>query len=248
VLHLLYALTAGVLSGLLFWVAFAVVLGIGLEAWRLAGGAVLAFGFTAWVSYKEIPAQDIRPAESLTWSWRQAAGGLPVGAALGAGVALVMGWFFARWNPLSVWLPFSAVYGFLVLLLFTAVAGLRGRQAEKSSYPNQGIQLSARNGLRAALLLGALSGILYGLVYGILPGAVVGLRVFSLAFLWYGGCEAIKHAWLRLLLASQPAVVGQYIPLRLEAFLDEAAALGLLQRVGGAYQFFNRLVREYYQG
>ncbi len=246
-LRLLYALMVGALSGLAFWLVFDRLLDIGMEAVRLSGGAILAYGFTAWVSYRQDAAEDIRPAESLTWSWLQAAGGLPAGLLLGIIVAAAMGWFFSRGNLLRVWLPFSIVYGSLIVLLFTAVAGLRGRAVEKNSYPNQGTHLSARNALRAGLLLGVMCAVLYGLVYGVLEGALLGLRVFSFAILWYGGFDVIKHYWLRLLLASQPVSGGVSVPLNLTAFLDEAAALGLLQRVGGGYQFFNRLIREKYE-
>lgn len=245
--RLVAAMSGGALSGLAFWLVFGPLLKIGLEALRLAGGAALAFGFTAWVNYRKESNEDIRSAESLTWSWRQAIGGLPGGLLVGVIVGVVIGLFFSRGNELQSWLPFSLVYTVLVILVYSAVAGLRGRKVETNNYPNQGTRMSLGNGLRAGLLLGVLCGALYGLAYNLLPGAVVGLRVFSLAFLWYGGFEALKHYWLRLLLTARASAGGGRLPLRMVAFLEEAAALGLLQRVGGGYMFFNRLVQEYFE-
>ena len=121
------------------------------------------------------------------------------------------------------------------------IYGLSGRAVEHRSYPNQGTWLSARNAARAGLLLGAAAGLGYGIVYGALPGLVVGLRVGVLAALFYGLFDVIKHLILRGLLAAS----GQ-APWNLVPFLEHAARLGFLQKVGGGYMFPNRLLQEHF--
>lgn len=66
--------------------------------------------------------------------------------------------------------------------------------------------------------------------------------MFSLtAFLWFGGFDVLRHYTLRCVLT---AVEG--FPLRIATFLDHAARLDLLHRIGGGYIFPNRLLMDHF--
>jgi len=73
------------------------------------------------------------------------------------------------------------------------------------------------------------------------PGLVVALRAGVLVILIYGAFDVVKHLCLRLILN-----IYQRIPWRLASYLDDIAALGLLQKAGGGYLFANRLVQDYF--
>lgn len=237
-----YALGIGLVAGLMFWLVFGLGLGLGADGWRLGAGAALAYGLLFGLAGKRSNVQgDVQPAESLSWSWAEARKGLIPGLLLALGAVAIVGLIFAASNPLNVWLTYGLVYGLLAALGATVVFGLRGRQVESKSFPNQGTWLSARNAARAGLLLGLVAGLMYGLVYGAMPGLVVGLRIGLLGLLGYGAFDVIKHLTLRLILYSK-----KHVPRRMSHFLDYAAELGFLQKVGGGYIFVSRLLREYF--
>jgi NAD(P)-dependent dehydrogenase (short-subunit alcohol dehydrogenase family) len=73
-------------------------------------------------------------------------------------------------------------------------------------------------------------------------GAVlVAIVVFSPALFWFGGIDLVLHAMLRLVL-----FLTGTMPLRLRRFLGYAVHLGFLQRAGGGYIFFHRLLLEHF--
>lgn len=237
-----YSLAVGLIAGGVVWWSFARVLALGPESLRLAGGIALAFGLAMGVAGWQPDARvDIRAAEALTWSFRESRRGILPGLLLAVGAVLVTGLIFARSNPLGVWLPFGGVYGVLAWLGMVVIFGLRGKQVERKSYPNQGTWLSARNALRAGLVIGIGAGLIYALRYGLLPGAVVAARAGSLAFLIYGAYDALKHLCLRLVLS-----LFARIPWRLARVLDAGARLGLLLKAGGGYLFANHLLQDFF--
>jgi hypothetical protein len=239
-----YALAMGLAAGLVFWLVFGQILHIGQESLRLAAGTALAYGLVFGAAgWRPDPQVDVRPAEGLTWSFKEAKGGILPGLLLAVAAVLVTGLIFASSNPVVVWLPFGITYGLLGFLGLLIIAGLRGKQIERKSFPNQGIWLSARNALRAGLLIGLGAGLLYSIRYGLAPGLVVALRAGVLIFMIYGAFDVVKHLCLRLFLN-----LFQGIPWRLANYLDEIAALGLLQKAGGGYLFANRLVQDYFGG
>lgn len=65
--------------------------------------------------------------------------------------------------------------------------------------------------------------------------------LFSPALFWFGGIDLVLHATLRLVLSLTGTM-----PLRLRRFLDYAVHLGFLQRAGGGYIFFHRLLLEHF--
>jgi hypothetical protein len=235
-------LIAALLAGACFYLAFGPGLELGADAWRLAAGAALVYGLVFGLGgVRSGEAGDVRPVEALAWSWRAAGRGL-LPALLMLLVAVgVIAVIFARSNPLRVWLTFGLVYGLLAGLALVLIYGLSGRSVEHRSFPNQGTWLSARNATRAGLLLGAAAGLGYGMVYGALPGLVVALRLGVLAALWYGLFDVIKHLTLRGLLVASGGPQWNLVQ-----FLEHAARLGFLQKVGGGYMFPNRLLQDHF--
>ena len=239
-----YALGMGLAAGLVFWLVFELILHIGQESLRLAAGTALAYGLVFGAAgWRPDPRVDVRPAEGLTWSFTEAKGGILPGLLLAAAAVLVTGLIFAPSNPIGIWLPFGITYAVLGFLGLLIIAGLRGKQVERKSFPNQGIWLSARNALRAGLPIGLGAGLLYSIQYGFVPGLVVALRAGVLVLMIYGAFDVVKHLCLRLILSA-----FERIPWRITKFLDEIAAMGLLQKAGGGYLFVNRLVQDYFSG
>ena len=157
-------------------------------------------------------------------------------------------------------LSLGLLYG-LILGLF---AGLRRSILDIKAIPNLGIKLSMRNAFLAGGL-GLVFGLLYGLFYalivpvnlgplgllifgpisglrvGVLYGIILGLTYGVIAFFWYGAKDVIQHRILRSILYWK-----RYTPLRYANFLDYAARLVFLQKVGGGYIFIHRLLLEHF--
>jgi hypothetical protein len=232
------------LTTAVFWILFYVWVNFGPESTRLAVSAGLVFGLLFGLQgSRRNPQDDIQPAEALTWSWAEARKGLPAGLLLLGATIVTLALLYARTNPVQIWLLFAIIYGLIIALALFLIYGLRGKTLEASSFPNQGIFLSGRNALRADLLLAGVSGLLYGLVYGPFQGLLVGLRLWVLGGFWYGGFDLLKHATLRVLLYLDGRTPPQFV-----RFLDWAAGVQFLHRVGGGYVFANRLIQEYFGG
>jgi hypothetical protein len=85
------------------------------------------------------------------------------------------------------------------------------------------------------------SGLTYGLIDGLLYGLRLALIGGLIAFFWYGGQDVIQHYILRFILYWKG-----HTPLRYANFLDYAARLVFLQKVGGGYIFIHRLLLEHF--
>lgn len=237
-------LVYGMVAHVIYWFIFYYWVDFGSESIRNAAGANIVFGLLFGLQgSRRSPREDIQPAEALTWSWAEARRSLPAGLLFLGTTIVTLALLYARNNPVQVWLLFAIIYGLLIALVLFLIFGLRGKAIEARSFPNQGIFLSGRNAVRAGLLLGGVSGLLYGLVYGPFQGLLVGLRLWVLGGFWYGGFDLIKHATLRLLLNLDGRTPRRYI-----RFLNWAAGVQLLHRVGGGYVFANRLIQEYFVG
>jgi hypothetical protein len=100
--------------------------------------------------------------------------------------------------------------------------------------------------VRNAVLAGALALPIFGFVFlglGVdLAGAIWFAPILGLtAFFWYGGQEVIRHYFLRFILYRKGRT-----PFRFANFLDYAARLVFLQKVGGGYIFIHRLLLEHF--
>ena len=269
------ALTAALLAGACFYLAFGPGLGRpGPVPGLLAAGAALVFGLLFGLGgVRTGDAGDVRPVEALSWSWRAARRGLLPALLMLLAAAGVITAILAASGRLVAWPTLGPGYSLLAGLAVVIIYGLRGRTVEHRSYPNQGTWLSARNAAQAGLLLGVACGLVYGIVYtvalrtgalagpvealrtgalvdpmealriGVLRGLAMALRIGVLFALWYGLFDVIKHLTLRGLLATISGPRWNLVQ-----FLEHAARLGFLQKVGGGYMFPNRLLQEHFAG
>ena len=200
-------------------------------SWSLAEAVMYATAsrYLYGVSY----GTEIRTYETLGWSWSQAFGGALIGLLLAAAAELLETLLFGYNGVLRTFLTL----GLATFLL----GGLTGNRIETKNRPNQGIHLSARNALLAALLvalpLGGLTWLLRGGAPAVLTALLAGMVVFAL----FGGSSVGKHYFVRLLLAYRKT-----IPFRLSAVLDNACRLVLVRRVGGGFMFLHRLLQTYF--
>lgn len=128
--------------------------------------------------------------------------------------------------------------------------------------PNQGIKLRAKYTLTTGLIGGLIYGLIAGLTFGLsvgttrgqivdqpLVGVIFGLSAATLGGLVYGlisgltggGGTVSKHCILRLALWRQGMIPWNYA-----RFLDYAATLIFLRKVGGGYIFVHRLIMEHF--
>jgi hypothetical protein len=119
---------------------------------------------------------------------------------------------------------------------------MRGRRVEEKSRPNEGILLSLRNAVVAALLSGPILGLLVLIHYddwmaGLMTVIIMVLIVFSL----FGGSTVTKHLLLRLIMRREGCT-----PWRYARFLDHTSRLVFLRKVGGGYIFLHRYLQEYF--
>jgi hypothetical protein len=170
---------------------------------------------------------------------------------------------------LVAWMP---VFGLVGL----AVGGLTGRALPTTATPNQGIRLSIRNAFFGGAVLATCAGlaiaatvVLMVLILmpevlsavaknvgvpprgwialialsaaALLVGAWVGLYFALFGWLIYGGMDAVEHGVLRYLLRRSGGA-----PRRYARFLDYAAELVFVRKVGGGYLFIHRLLMEHF--
>jgi eukaryotic-like serine/threonine-protein kinase len=176
--------------------------------------------------------REIRVVEALTWSWPSAARGLVVGLILATVAEALDSYLYGNDSIGRTFV--TLVTGCVVL------GGLRGRRVGKRSRPNEAIMLSIRNALMAAGIMACTMAAIALLVrtptYALLLGILSGLIALAL----FGGSTVAKHFLLRLMLWRLGCV-----PWRLSDFLDHAAGLVLLRKVGGGYVFIHRQMQEH---
>jgi eukaryotic-like serine/threonine-protein kinase len=192
---------------------------------------------------------DIDTVEKLNWSLKHASRGAMWGALGGLVGGLVLG----MGDPVQTFL--GGLAGPLAFGVFGAIfGGMRGGRVPRTTRPNQGIRLSLRNAALAAVTvffalaaIGAIITSTVGMAIGpmalLLDWAIVASTVVVtvIAGIWYGGADAIQHFTLRTMLW-----LGGAMPRRLAAFLDHAASLVFMRKVGGGYVFIHRVVLEYF--
>ncbi|OLP17370.1 hypothetical protein BST81_16350 [Leptolyngbya sp. 'hensonii'] len=243
----LYALGIGLFAGIICG------LGGGVVGTLISGMAVgqvygLIFGLTGGVLVSLIfglISHEIRPVETLRWSWAKARQnlliGLAVGLFCGPVFAMSLTSIYGLVFELSDRLIYSLVYGLLsglgVGIIFVLLRGLTGPDIEMKTIPNQGIWRSARNAAVFALI-GVVGLTIVTLMVDVplFLGTIAGL-LFGL----FGAGEAcVQHLILRLIL-----YLDGYIPWNYARFLDYATQRILLQKVGGGYIFIHRLMLEH---
>ena len=184
---------------------------------------------------------EIRMVEALTWSWPRAAKGALYGLALVAIAEIIETWLFG-YN--GFWRT-GVIFTSAGLLL----GGLSGSRLQVKSRPNEGIILSFRNSIIAALIAGSAmclitlivrrdSDIVSWIITGLLTGLLISLFTLPL----YGAINVTKHYLVRLILAAKG-----YLPWDFVKFLNYASRLVLLRKVGGGNIFIHRLLQEYFE-
>jgi DNA polymerase III delta prime subunit len=230
------------------WWSVANVIAVGLIIWPLFGLSAgllfapiigLIFGIRGSRQNLE---REIQTVEALHWSTSKALTGGLIGALggllFGRLFELVDGLFSGAWPVgLSHGVQTS---GLLFGLTGVILSGLDHEIIETKSFPNQGIQLSIRNAIFGALIVGPLFG-LSAVLLDIQPMGLFGRISGLLGTLWYGGLDVIQHYTLRLILLIQGHTPANYA-----RFLDYAVGRIFLQKVGGGYRFIHRLLLEHF--
>jgi Cdc6-like AAA superfamily ATPase len=199
----------------------------------------LIYGFVVGFSEK------IETVETLKWSWKKFffffRGGLSWG--------LVTGWILyiilaigVNGNWLStdglIFLIFAPVQPSLLLGMFLGLSGgFRGSDVQQSSISNYGIWRSAKN----ASIIGLLFTMALGFVLGPLLKLPGGLFGGFMSASVCGGSACFRHLILRFMLNRQGSAPWNYAQ-----FLDYAAGLLFVQKVGGGYVFVHRMLLEYF--
>jgi eukaryotic-like serine/threonine-protein kinase len=238
ILVLIFGLSAGAISGLSFWL-FELYSDPWIR-WRNLYGLLCGTGtglFWGLRSGHRSLTSDIQSVETLRWSW--------VHARKGFASMVIVGVIFGiyLYHGFTDWLEFGLKFGLFGGMIGGFFGGLRGSILDIKAIPNLGIKLSMRNAVLSGglgLVLGLTSTPIFGerlRLETLYPGVVFGL----FAFFWYGGQEIIQHYSLRFILYW-----NGHMPPHYANFLDYAARLVFLQKVGGGYIFIHRLLLEHF--
>ncbi|WGV23996.1 NACHT domain-containing protein [Halotia branconii] len=192
---------------------------------------------------------EIKPVETLRWSWQEARKSLTNGLLGGLSLGLIVGVGFKLTEPqpnIIDGLELGLIHGLTGGLILGLLGGLRGPEIETKTIPNQGIWNSAKNAVIVGLLGGLLGGFFGGLIGLIILNHPSWLQlgiVFGVAFgLVFGGGKAcLQHFTLRLILYAK-----NYIPRNYARFLEYATEHIFLQKVGGSYIFIHRMLLEHF--
>lgn len=114
------------------------------------------------------------------------------------------------------------------------------REGGKKNRLNRGIWLSLTSAIYNGMGFGVISGLIFVLILILMSGDIEilsysvfnGLCIGTLAALWYGGLDVIKHFILRIILIWQG-----YTPDRFDKFLEYAVQLIFLNKIGDGYEF-----------
>jgi MFS family permease len=190
--------------------------------------------------------QDVGLAGTLSWQWKTAVEMMIVSAV--AGLILI---------ALAPWLGgtrlLSVVMTVIVMFTFVVYAGWRQEVPPVDQWRDRdGRYLVRESGqVFAMAALGCVLGMFPLFAFALGPAqplrdslalaVLTAMALLGPAIFWFGGMDLVLHAALRLVLS----LTGP-MPLRLRRFLDYAVHLGFLQRAGGGYIFFHRLLLEHF--
>ncbi|MBO0796111.1 MAG: hypothetical protein J2P36_34910, partial [Ktedonobacteraceae bacterium] len=236
----------------------------------------LAYGFGGGTSLFPSLGQTIKPAEIVTWSWKQIAQDMGSNASKSIVVALTtllcvsiaIGgmssiFFLDIGYGLHYGLVFGTISGLIVgiagILTSTLKSGWSSETLPEDQHtvPNEGISRSGRNALLGACVFAPVGGIASGLACGIgfgLVGELSTWPVMAMAFalmlaMVFFLAFAIAHggiAWLEHYTLRWYLWRAGHIPKNYVRFLNTASEYALLRKVGGGYMFTHRLVLEYF--
>ncbi|MGH7957900.1 MAG: NACHT domain-containing protein, partial [Opitutaceae bacterium] len=205
------------------------------------------------------PTTDIRLVEALRLSWASARRGARraaiAGGILGLALAsLIVGsrWEQHRNDPALVVVVSVLVVAGIVSLYFAIIGATFGMfspgDLPRKVRPGHWLQRSVQNAVLAGIAIATVAAIIF-VPWAFLPHGpwAVGPTLLNCCALgiaaafWYGGIDAIQHLVLRRMLRR-----SGWIPKAFVAFLDHAARLIFLQKVGSGYLFVHRQLLEYF--
>ena len=176
---------------------------------------------------------------------------MPKGFGFVSGVILIG---IALAAPLGgIWISaalITLVIGAPLAFVRAVFTGMKPGLQEMKTIPNQGMLLTLRSAVAAALLCGIVFALVCGATFEWFGGMTLGLKsgvVAAILFglfsaLWYGGLDVMQHYVLRAILYFSGSA-----PLNYVRFLDYAVKdLNFLQKVGGGYIFIHRILLEHF--
>jgi hypothetical protein len=252
----------------------------GVNTVVLANASVLSFfyGLLFAVAHgKELIQidRDIRPAETVAWSWQNVradlAGNTKQGIVLGSVilivVAVAMTCISTPFHGIGYGLPYGVVFGsitgFIAGITSILTAILTGgwessvlTDKHQLILPNEGIRRSMRHALFAAFIFGPIGGMTSGAASGMAFGlsGIAGWFILGVGFSFIFSALLAFHFFIHY---GGIAVISHYVlrwylwrakflPLHVVDFLDYATERILLHKVGGGYLFAHQLLREYF--
>jgi hypothetical protein len=235
---------ARVVSGLIVGLLFGLLFGL-LDSPLLGLISGLVVGLT--VGWSRVP--EIRPVETLTWSWLAVQKGIYTTLLLALFFGLVLGLFAGLRSGLASGLVFGLGSGLVIGLIGLLVDGLVPGEISVRTMPNEGIRRSVRSAVLSWLVVclstGVGAGVVGWLTVGLRGGVFFGLALGSAMGLLFclngGGYACLQHLILRIMLWRNDFAPWDYI-----RFLDHAHERIFLRKVGGGYIFVHRLMMEYF--
>jgi len=253
------------ISWLLIWTV------IYLHTWRLDFslqraapfmliGIIVATLVEFWDKRRPGSIDHVQTIEMIGWSWTDAKKGCRGGLIVALCVWCI--WVavaIPTWDDIAElrqlftherFYRYSFRNWFLGVIAGAIYQGFSSRISETKSLPNQGIKLSMRNAIISGLTFGLVFGIMHVLIWVAFErpaktvlnaGLFSFLNFFIITAIWYGGLDFLLHYVLRLMLYLEGNT-----PRRYAHFLDYAASLIFLQKVGGGYIFIHRLLLEHF--
>ena len=171
-----------------------------------------------------LPKPDIRPIETLRWSWKAMLDNLGrrlSGTFIFAVLFCIFGWVAGGW---SLGILMAALSAPAFIFFFE----LPGRTVETRVIPNQGIQRSFVSGLRSFAGGCLVFSILFAYLFGP-PGILIGVGFGLVVALLNGWHTCIQHLILRVILWRK-----HYAPWNYVRWLDHTVERLLLCKVGAA--------------
>lgn len=235
----------------------------------------VAFGFGGGTNLIRELGTVIRPAETISWSWRAvgqtfisnlAKGGMIGLFVMGCGSVILgcaSGLFYGSTYGLRYGLIYGLILGLVSALASTLTGMLRSGwssqvlEEHQLRHPNEGVRRSLKHAIFAACLFGPLGGLASGLMCGGafgLIGRLPGWPILGAGFaLIFGILFALHFVTLEGGIAClQHYLLRWYLwragcmPWRYTAFLDKATERVFLHKIGGGYMFIHRLLLDYF--
>lgn len=209
--------------------------------------SAVIFGALGWTirNIDRTPNNDIHTLEVMTLSLRGALRGGLYGVATMGVFVLAVRPLLLRGHALRFW---DLVVVEVVALSVGATLGMfKTRIRETKNRPNEGILLSAKNAVFVTLALSAVmvataSSLDYSVFGGILRKDLLGCILIGVTVgFFYAGADIVNHYALRLILFFRHQTA-----LRYANFLDYAARLTFMRKVGGGYIFLHPLIVDYF--